>query len=555
MLGAVVGDELLERLLRVGLLLRGDESLRAGDLRLAVLRETRVGRGRLLLHGRAEADLADLGDRSELRLHVLPGRGGVELLLHLEERRVALAGRTRLGAAVLRDVGAADLEHLEVRVSDQHEDLLLVEVEPHDRGDDHRAVLVLEVLRSRVRVDEDGRVAGDVGQHLLVLPRARRELRAPLVGRRREEEHRGLAGELHLGAAGVDADDERHVAHVLRPVLGGLVVGERESGQHHRRSQDPDRSHVPALRGTHAAADAAGGRPRTWHTPVPGARPVVCPDDRVHHRRPLAGLDPLRRRAQEPDPEAARFQLSPFPLPRSRSPARESRVGCGSHAKSPHRAAADTARRLPSAPMSIDALLANAVDGGRLTPAEGLRLFEEASLLDLGAAAHAVRMRLHPDPVVSYIIDRNVNYSNICDSYCRFCSFFAAPGSKDGYLLSKATLTRKIEETKRLGGNQVLMQGGTHPEWDVAWYADLIGFVKSHGIHVHALSAPEITKIAQVSKLSVRRTIERLRDAGLDSIPGGGAEILTDHARNLISPMKCTTEQWLEVHREAHAIG
>jgi cyclic dehypoxanthinyl futalosine synthase len=205
--------------------------------------------------------------------------------------------------------------------------------------------------------------------------------------------------------------------------------------------------------------------------------------------------------------------------------------------------------------MSTDSILAKAADGGRLTPAEGLRLFEEADLLDLGAAAHAVRMRLHPDPVVSYIIDRNVNYSNICDSYCKFCSFFAAPGAKDGYLLSKATLTRKIEETKRLGGGQILMQGGTHPEWDVVWYEDLIAFVKSHGIHVHALSSPEITKIAQVSKLPVRTVIERLRAAGLDSIPGGGAEILTDSARNAISPMKCTTAEWLDVHRQAHAIG
>jgi cyclic dehypoxanthinyl futalosine synthase len=211
--------------------------------------------------------------------------------------------------------------------------------------------------------------------------------------------------------------------------------------------------------------------------------------------------------------------------------------------------------------MTVDLLRAKGADGGRLTPAEGLRLFEEADFLDLGAAAHAVRMRLHPEPpdngrpAVSYIIDRNVNYSNICDSYCRFCSFFAAPGSKDGYLLSRATLARKIEETKRLGGNQVLMQGGTHPEWDVAWYEDLIGFVKSHGIHVHALSSPEVQKIAQVSKLPVRTVIERLRAAGLDSIPGGGAEILTDSARNAISPMKCTTAEWLEVHREAHSLG
>jgi cyclic dehypoxanthinyl futalosine synthase len=203
----------------------------------------------------------------------------------------------------------------------------------------------------------------------------------------------------------------------------------------------------------------------------------------------------------------------------------------------------------------IDDLLAKAARGGRLDPAEGLRLFEEADLADLGAAAHAVRLRLNPEPAVSYIIDRNVNYSNICDSYCRFCSFFAAPGAEGGYLLSKATLARKIEETKALGGNQILMQGGTHPEWDIVWYEDLIRFVKSHGIHVHALSSPEIQAIAKVSKLPVREVISRLRAAGLDSIPGGGAEILSDSARKAISPLKCTTEEWLEVHREAHTLG
>lgn len=204
---------------------------------------------------------------------------------------------------------------------------------------------------------------------------------------------------------------------------------------------------------------------------------------------------------------------------------------------------------------TIDEALERAVAGERLTPAEGLLLLEEADLLALGAAAHAVRMRLHPEPVVTYIVDRNVNYSNVCDSYCKFCSFYAAPGSKNGYVLSRAALKRKIEETQALGGNQILMQGGTHPDWDVEWYADLIAFCKSFGIHVHALSSPEIQKIAQVSKLSVRDTIARLRDAGLDSIPGGGAEILTDYARGEISPMKCTTEEWLDVHRQAHALG
>lgn len=205
--------------------------------------------------------------------------------------------------------------------------------------------------------------------------------------------------------------------------------------------------------------------------------------------------------------------------------------------------------------MRIDDILAKAVDGGRLTPREGLRLLRDAPLLDLGAAAHAVRERLHPDPVVTYIVDRNVNYSNVCDSYCKFCGFYAAPGAAGGYVLSRAAIRRKIEETKALGGGQILMQGGTHPEWDVEWYADLISFCHSLGVHVHALSSPEIVKIAEVSGISIRATLERLRDAGLGSLPGGGAEVLTDFARDAISPLKCTTEEWLEVHRQAHAIG
>ncbi len=208
----------------------------------------------------------------------------------------------------------------------------------------------------------------------------------------------------------------------------------------------------------------------------------------------------------------------------------------------------------------IDDALARAVRGERLTPEDALYLLEEADLLALGAAAHAVRMRLHGTgadgvPVVTYIVDRNVNYSNVCDSYCKFCSFYAAPGSRNGYVLSRAALAKKIEETKALGGGQILMQGGTHPEWDVAWYAELLSFCKSFGIHVHALSSPEIHKIAEVSGLSLRDTIVHLRDAGLDSIPGGGAEVLTDYARGEISPQKCTTDEWLAVHREAHALG
>ncbi len=211
---------------------------------------------------------------------------------------------------------------------------------------------------------------------------------------------------------------------------------------------------------------------------------------------------------------------------------------------------------LASDPRSaVAAALAKAVDGGRLEDAEALLLLERADLVSLGKAARAVSRRLHPEGYRTYVVDRNINYSNVCDSYCKFCGFYRVKGEADAYVLPKDEIRRKVEELKAIGGTQVLLQGGTHPDLPMEWYEDLVRFFKSLGIHLHGFSPPEIQKMAAVAGLPLREVIRRLVAAGLDSIPGGGAEILVDRVRDAISPHKIRTEEWLEVMREAHALG
>ncbi len=193
--------------------------------------------------------------------------------------------------------------------------------------------------------------------------------------------------------------------------------------------------------------------------------------------------------------------------------------------------------------------------GERLTDGDALLLFERAKLPELGEGADAVRWRLHPDPVVTYIVDRNVNYTNTCITYCKFCAFYRPPGHPEEYTLSREAMAQKIQETQALGGVQILLQGGHHPYLKIEWYEELMRFMKSFGIHIHGFSPSEITHVAQLSKLTIRETLERLRKAGLDTIPGGGAEILVDRVRREISPLKLMTDGWLNVMREAHAIG
>ncbi len=178
-------------------------------------------------------------------------------------------------------------------------------------------------------------------------------------------------------------------------------------------------------------------------------------------------------------------------------------------------------------------------------------------LLGVGLEADAVRRRLHPKRVVTYIIDRNINYTNFCTEYCTFCAFYRPVGSPEGYIQPMESIFKKIDETLALGGTGILMQGGLHPDLKIDYYENLLASIKGRysRLHLHCFSAPEILNIAEVSGLTLRDTIQRLMDAGLDSIPGGGAEILDDEVRRRIARLKCVTEEWLAVHRTAHQLG
>ena len=190
-----------------------------------------------------------------------------------------------------------------------------------------------------------------------------------------------------------------------------------------------------------------------------------------------------------------------------------------------------------------------------MTNAQALDMLRSDDLLGIGMEADAVRKRLHPGNVVTYQIDRNVNYTNICTEYCSFCAFYRPVGSPEGYIQPLDSMFQKIEETLALGGTGVLMQGGLHPDLKIDYYEDLLRNIKRRfpQIHLHCFSAPEVLNIAEVSGLTLRDTIVRLMDAGLDSIPGGGAEILDDEVRRRIARLKCTTDEWLLMHRTAHS--
>ena len=194
--------------------------------------------------------------------------------------------------------------------------------------------------------------------------------------------------------------------------------------------------------------------------------------------------------------------------------------------------------------------------GGRLGREEAVWLLGCDDLLWLGHHADAVRTRLHPEQAVSYVIDRNINYTNVCLSGCRFCAFYRREDAPDAYLLTPAQVGAKIDEAKEFGAVSILLQGGLHPGIDIAYYEDLFRYVKQHHpIHLHALSPPEVVHIASRSGLTVAETISRLKAAGLGSIPGGGAEILADGVRARLSPHKCSAEEWIGVMREAHRQG
>jgi cyclic dehypoxanthinyl futalosine synthase len=195
-----------------------------------------------------------------------------------------------------------------------------------------------------------------------------------------------------------------------------------------------------------------------------------------------------------------------------------------------------------------------------LTKQQCVDMFRSDDLIGIGMEADAVRRAKHPEGVVTYVIDRNINYTNFCTEYCTFCAFYRPLKGKmagEGYILDFDTIYEKIRETVEMGGTGILMQGGLHPDLKIDWFEKLFRGIKERFpmVHLHCLSASEILAIAEYSELSLRDTIMRLRDAGLDSIPGGGAEILDDEVRHRIARLKCGTQDWLAVHRTAHQLG
>ncbi len=206
---------------------------------------------------------------------------------------------------------------------------------------------------------------------------------------------------------------------------------------------------------------------------------------------------------------------------------------------------------------AIRPILERAVAGERLTDAEAVRLFETPDLIALGRAAHAVRMRKHREPVVTFIIDRNLNYTNVCQIDCSFCAFYRKEGAADAYVITETELRRKVDELLAAGGNQVLMQGGLHPGLPFEYYEDLLRWFRRNypQIHLHCFSPTEISFFRDHFGLALDEVIGRLMRAGLHSIPGGGAEILSDRVRGRISPQKTSADDWIEVMRVAHRLG
>jgi cyclic dehypoxanthinyl futalosine synthase len=194
--------------------------------------------------------------------------------------------------------------------------------------------------------------------------------------------------------------------------------------------------------------------------------------------------------------------------------------------------------------------------GERLAPEEGLALLKNASLLSLGSWANRKRQALHPEAIVTFVSDRNINYTNVCVSGCLFCAFYCDANAPRAYVISQKELIAKIEETLSLGGTQILLQGGMHPDLDLDFYTDLLKFIKANfSIHIHGFSPPEIAFMARKADLGIKEVLQKLMQAGLDSIPGGGAEILVDEIRRKVSPHKGLAADWLEVMQVAHELG
>jgi cyclic dehypoxanthinyl futalosine synthase len=193
----------------------------------------------------------------------------------------------------------------------------------------------------------------------------------------------------------------------------------------------------------------------------------------------------------------------------------------------------------------------------RIDQATALELLERSDLPTLGYLADRVRRRFHPENIATFVIDRNVNYTNVCVAGCKFCAFQRKPGSPEGYVLDTEEILKKVQELVDWGGTTLLMQGGLNPNLPLKFYTDLLREIKKHFpmVQIHSFSAPEVVYLAKIEGLTIEEVIKALKDAGLDSIPGGGAEILSQEVRSFLSPGKCTVEQWEEVHRTAHKLG
>jgi cyclic dehypoxanthinyl futalosine synthase len=206
---------------------------------------------------------------------------------------------------------------------------------------------------------------------------------------------------------------------------------------------------------------------------------------------------------------------------------------------------------------SIRPILDKAIAGERLTQDEGVRLLESHDLAAIGSAADQVSRRMHPEPYRTYNVDRNINYTNVCTAVCDFCAFYRGPKSDEGYVLTREELLKKIEETVAVGGNQILMQGGLHPKYKLDWYEELLTDIKTAfpEVNIHGFSPPELHHFTKVNNLTIREVLERLKAAGLGSIPGGGAEILVDRVRDEITRGKVMSDDWLNVMRVWHQMG
>ncbi len=207
--------------------------------------------------------------------------------------------------------------------------------------------------------------------------------------------------------------------------------------------------------------------------------------------------------------------------------------------------------------MNIEKLKYKALNGEFLSKEEGLLLNAKMNTSELMVLAHAIRMRMHPEPKVGWIVDRNVNYTNVCESGCQFCNFYASKNSKRAYITNAEEYDEKVSELFKLGGRQLLLQGGLHPDLGIEYYVELFSSLKQRypEVKLHALGPPEVVHIARLSNLSFKETLEQLMAAGLDSLPGAGAEILVDKIRAEISKNKCTADEWFDVMREAHKLG